>query len=402
MKRILPFIALITLFFGLQAQMPPRFIEAGLDLGLGASNNYFLLGDFFQETLVIDLDDIAANIGSGGYRLSANADARLLMNLKLKSKKRGDKIGLGLFSGLSQFALMSVPDSVFDLLSEGNLPDTTYSGDMGLRGDIFASIGLDASYARGPLSLSLSPSFYMPVVHIEKPTALYSLVTNSDGTASVMAQASIPLYSAVLLSQDMSMDAGQAIGAIFGSGGLDISLGGMYHLLPELSVGANFRNIPIAPARLTNRNMLNASFQLDMLGILSNVDTGNFYTMTNGYEFVSDQAPINVRRPFKMGAAAAYYPRALRWLTLDGKLELAIYDTVYADIGLRAKANLANIGLFVLSSAYEDMVWRNSANVGLNLRIVQMNLEIGSQSTDFFRALGWGGVYAGIGFRVGM
>ena len=78
MKKVLSIIcALCIVTFAFAEIDPPhRYFEIGTEVHVGVSNNWFSVPDFFQETLVVDLNKMADNLSSG-LTLDALLDARV-------------------------------------------------------------------------------------------------------------------------------------------------------------------------------------------------------------------------------------------------------------------------------------------------------------------------------------
>jgi hypothetical protein len=395
MKRLLCAIALACFLVPAFADIPDRVVELGTDLGAGAGNSYFTWSSFFNadQTLVVDINDMAAALG--GFSVNASASERSYLSLKIS------KLSLGAFMDLSVYSYAGIPDSLLQLLANGNTPDTDYDGSFGLKGDAYVSLGLSGGYTYGPITASVSPSYFMPVFHVDKPVMDFALDATEAGGYAATATANIPVYSVVPLSgEEMTLDVGQ----ILGSGGMDVTLAGSYQLLPELSVGGRAKNIPIFPARMSNRFLVAAAYSFELGNILANIDSGEFYTL-NATEptTTSDQTPIQVFRPFKLGVNAVYKPQMLKFLSLSPNMDFVIYDskTAYVDGGIKAEANLANLGIFSLSMGIEDLIWKNQLSMALNLRLLELDFLIGMQSGDFFKNFALSGAYAGLSFKIG-
>jgi hypothetical protein len=398
MKRLLCAFAIACFLVPAFADIPDRVVELGTDLGAGAGNSYFTWSSFFNadQTLVVDINDMAAALG--GFSVNASASERSYLNLKIS------KLSLGAFLDLSVYSYAGIPDSLLQLLANGNAPDTDYSGSFDLKGDVFVSLGLSGGYTYGPITASISPSYYMPIVHVDKPVLSFALDATQAGGYAATATADIPVYSAASLADPGNIDIMQALGTALGSGGVDVTLAGAYQLLPELSVGGRAKNIPIFPARMNERFHVAADYSFELGNILANIDTGNFFTMSAPEPTtVADQAPIQVFRPFKLGVNAVYKPQMLDFLSLSPNMDFVIYDskTAYVDGGIKAEANLANLGIFSLSMGIEDLIWKNQLSMALNLRILELDFLIGMQSGDFFKNFALSGAYAGLSLKIG-
>lgn len=399
MKKLSVFIFLVGLLATTWADKPRRVFELGFDVNIAASNNYIGLTDLMTETLVIDLDQISKDLSGSGFRVAAEGGADFFMNLNLK------KLQLGLFTNIQASGFSSLPGSLFELIAEGNEIDKAYKGDLQMWGDLNLEMGAKAGTKIdtpiGPVQIMIEPVYYMPLLHLHKPTASYMFETKNDGTIVASGTAEIPIYSVISLENiDGSPNFGGAVGNLFASGGLDLSLTGDYQLYPFLSVGGSLTQVPIVPARMKNRSLLKAKFSVETLSVLESIDSGDPVTTTEDSEFVYDSEDILFVRPFKIGAHAAYQPFG-KLLTVAPNLGLGYYNSLFMEFGLEGKLNLANIFIFSLSTAYEDLVWKEQVGLILNFRVVELQLLVGSYSPSFLKSFTLAGVGATLGMRIG-
>ncbi len=410
MKKLLPTVALfLILASSWAADAPRRFFETGFDLGVAASNNYIGLTDFFQETLVIDLDQIAADLSKPGFRLSGGADASWLMNLNL-----GKTLQMGVFFGLQGTTYGNVPGSLFELIAEGNTLDKAYTGDFLMWGDLNvelgAHVGTRIPTPVGPITVDFKPVYYMPLIHIEDPKTTYLFETRSDGTVVASLNATVPIYSVVSLEGiDSGIDTNEVISNLFSSGGLDLSVTGEYQLFPVLAVGASLKQIPIVPARLSNRALMTATYSVETQSVLDGISLGEeeegeeeteMFTTTEESDFTYDSSNVSFVRPFKIGLHAGYTPFG-KLLTVTPSLGLGVYNSVFMECGLEGKLNLANILILSLGTQYEDLAWSQQLRMIFNLRVLELNLFVGAQSPSFLKSFTGAGLGAGLGVRMG-
>lgn len=399
MKKLAIFIFLVGIVAISWADKSRRIFELGFDVNIAASNNYIGLTDLMTETLVIDLDQISKDLSSSGFRVAAEGGADFFMNLNLK------KLQLGLFTNIQGTGFSSLPGSLFELLAEGNEIDKAYKGDLQMWGDLNLEMGANVASKIetpiGPIQIKIEPVYYMPLLHLHKPTASYMFETKNDGTVVATGIAEIPIYSVISLENiDGSVDIGGAVGTLFSSGGLDLSVTGDYQLFPFLSVGATLTQVPIVPARMKNRSLLKAKFSVETLSVLESIDSGDPFTTTENSEFIYDSEDIMFIRPLKFGTHAAYQPFG-KLLTVTPNLGLGYYDSLFMEFGLEGKLNLANIFIFSLSTAYEDLVWKEQIGFVLNFRVVELHLLVGSYSPSFLKSFTLAGAGATLGMRFG-
>ena len=410
MKKYIIFATLIFITMFSFAAEPKRFgdarryIEFGVDAQAAFDNNYFTLGDFFQETLVIDLDLMAEEMSENGLSLSLGANVDLYGNFNFKN------FGFGLFTNIEASGYSSIPKSIFEILSEGNTLGKTYSGDLNLRGDTTietgAWFGTKIGTPIGKISFTFKPTYFIPVMHIHEPTTSYTVLSNTDGDFRASGTVDIPVYTAIPgAALETGEDINGYVSEMLSSGGLDFAVSADYALLPVLNVGARIKGLPLFPARMKYRTRVIGEYTVEMDPLLADSDaleSGDFVTTTNEYDFYHDEKNLQVFRPFKMGVTALYKPFRNNFMTLHPNLDLVIYNGVYVDAGVKLQTSLANILIFKLSSNIEDMIWKQQAGIILNARILELEVAAGFQSADFIKSFQGAGLNFMLGIRAGL
>lgn len=380
------------------AWIPDRIFEVGTDVEVGFGNTYFAADDFFNKkgVLVIDLNKMAANLPTDGLAFSLDERARFVTNLNLSPDFR-----LGLFFQVTSSGYTSLPKALFDLVAKGNGLDKAYTGTFKMRGDVNADLGATFGTNLFGFDVKFGGSYFIPLLHLEKPEASYSWRSNSDGTMVADVVADVPVYSVIPL--EGGIDSGKLVGNMFKAGGLDFSVAAEYPLLPDmLLVGGELKNIPLWPGRLEDRTRLVSKAQFSMADAAKNYNDPNLlYKTTQTTTFKSDKAAISVIRPFKLGSHATYLPFGSPIVSLTGNLGLGVYDWVYPEFGLQAQADLWKWLVFRLASQYEDQLWKQKVALDLNLWLVEFDLGVTSQSQDLAKSFG-AGLSLNLGVRLGM
>jgi len=378
---------------------PHRIVEFGTDFSGGFSNNYFTLGSFFNEdqTLVLDFNDIAESVATDGFCLGGEVGTKILFGVNIPKL-----FGVQLYVSLDGSTISSIPASLFDLIANGNSLTEANSGAFTLGGSLYLTIGAEAVARVGPIDLTVRPEYFMPIIYVDKPTASYSFGADENGVFSAKGSVDASLYSIVPFN-DLTggVDVNTMLNNLLASGGVDVFIGAEYQLMPMLDLGASLEGIPLVPARLSSRAHVTASFDWVMEGLLNSLLAGNFAAPTlDGPVVTNDTNAISVYRPFKLGAYASWRPLfSSKLLTLEPSLALAVTPTptMYVDCGLTGRLKLAEVLLVEVGSHCEDLVWRESLTVGLNLRVSEIILEVSSCSPSFVRSF----MGSGFGFSIG-
>lgn len=371
--------------------LPDRTFEMGLDVQAGFGNNYFSVGDFLQETLVIDLNDMADTFNDEGLALSTDVKVKNLFNLNLSPDFR-----LGFFFQTKASGYSNVPKAFFDLAANGNKLDKTYSGPMKLRGDVISELGATFGTWIYGFDTKFGASLFFPLVHLEKPEAKYTFRTGSDGKVTASVVADLPVYSVAPLEDGVNTS--DILANLLSAGGFDISVGAEYPLFPDLLiVGADFQNIPILPARMVERTRFLSTMTFTADNIAANYDSDDLTQTDQESSFESDKAPISVLRPFKFNTHAVYTPMGTPLFKLIPNLGLGVYSWVYPEFGLKAQFDFWKWLVIDVGTSYEDELWKQAMGINLNLWLMELDLALAGQSQDIAHSLG-----SGVGLSVGL
>ncbi|MDR2739789.1 MAG: hypothetical protein LBB68_08180 [Treponema sp.] len=414
MKRI-SVIVLFMCTLSLRAQdKPHRLIELGFDAGASIANSYLIMKDILRETVTLDLsqmDDLY-----DGFSVLFNAHGKAFINVNL-----GVSWGFGLFAGADAMGQFKIPQSMVELLARGNDLNKSYSDDLGLGAAAFLETGFWTSLKFRRIKFTVQPAYYVPLAYLGKPTVHYSFCAGEDGTISVHGKYKAELYTPISLGDAGSLDIGSIlskdsldIGNILSKGGIDISLRAEYPLYYNLILGGTITHIPFFPAQLSDKYSISGSFGFPDKDGKDGKDKKNIIDIINGKEDAPElimNPPEKgngnkiVLRPLKVGVDAVYRPFRLRLLAVKPNLALvfnSIYDIpVYADFGLTGELNLADIFILGVGTRYEDLVWKQRANLVLNFRVIELGIGISTQSQQFLKSFQGAGLGVDVGFRMG-
>jgi hypothetical protein len=106
-------------------------------------------------------------------------------------------------------------------------------------------------------------------------------------------------------------------------------------------------------------------------------------------------------RPIELGIHAVYYPFRSHILSLTPNIGLGIYDGNYMNAGLKAEANLGNWIVLFLQSQLEDRLWNQEVGLNINIGLIELDLLVGGQSSDFSTSFTCG-VTGSLGMKIGL
>ncbi len=416
MKRIITCILLALLVLSSLTAQSARFGDARryFELGVrgngGFSNNVIAASDIFQEVIVIDLVQLSKDLPEEGIVFSMEADTGFDLSLNLKN------FGAGLSFGVETSGYGTIPKGIVDLLAEGNRLDETNSGNAEIIADVRMVLdtwfGTRVSTPFGKINLRVNPGYYVPLLHIADTDIQYSFRTNSDGSMEARSVMDIPVYTSFsgTLVEDAiengDFDAASAFSGI-PAGGLDLSAEADYKLFSFLTVGARVKSIPFIPAVMKNRTRVIVTNEAVMTPLLSDetdvddINVDDQITTTESTEYVYDTKEIRVLRPFKLGVNAVYAPFSNKLLTLHPNLDLAVYQGVYADVGLKVQVSLADLLILKLSTNLEDRLWKQQAGIILNARVIELEAAFAGTSASFTKSFQGAGTSLLLAVRMG-
>ncbi|MDR1250052.1 MAG: hypothetical protein LBK63_12205 [Treponema sp.] len=382
---------------------PRRFVETGFDAGGSFANSYLRTGDIFKEKITLDTSQMAGELGNGlAVMFDAHGEAFINFNL-------GALWGIGFFVGMDSLGQFRIPQSMVELLTEGNDPDKSYSDNLSIGAAAFLETGFWASAKIRRIKFTIRPAYFLPLAYLSKPRANYAFAIKDDGSVTVAGNYRVEVYTPLPLNEIEDFDdIGSLPGKIdvwdmFGKGGVDMVLRAEYPVYHNFTVGASLGHIPLAPARLTEKYSLSGDFEITKT--LEDIINNDFDLPDIDPVSEFDEDHKMVFRPFKIGVDAVYRPFNIRLLTLRPEAALvfnSVYDTpVYLDFGAAAELNLGDIFMLSAGTHLEDLVWKERAGLTLNFRIVEISAGITTQSQQFLRSFQGAGFAVDVGVRLG-
>ena len=158
MKKTLLFCMVLCLGFQVYGQIPRRYFELGVDVDVGAANNYLGLLDVLnhEKKIKINLDLLPVKTGLG---LDVDAEFKAFMNVQTRSKH---EVGFGFYVGVDAAVYGNLPGEIMELVSRGNANNQSFSCDINAGASVFADLGIEAHAKFGKLTLGLSPAVLFP------------------------------------------------------------------------------------------------------------------------------------------------------------------------------------------------------------------------------------------------
>ena len=377
-----------------------RFFEIKTGVDFDVSNNLFAANEFMKKDLVIDLRKIADECPENGLNLRADAAPRVEMNINVSD------FHLGFASGLELYESLNVGKDLFDFLGYGNsigqTMDFTFTDDT----DLFAFSQLTVGFRLGRLQITAQPALFMPIVSVRGGGGSITALNDAEGNFNVGMNLNLDVYSAVELKKNeegsVSFDTSK-IESILKSGyGFDLGGGVALNLTKSLKIDTTCR-IPIIPGHLNYKSNVQGGFDYKMkLTDFENAEkTERETTVTNVEESLAVHRPLKVDvyldknllgSLFNARAGAGF---GIRRPFCDAAV---FYPEYYLGFGI----NLIDMIKVGVSTQYKDQLFIHQLGTTFNIRLIQLDLGISSQSSSFKKSLSVGGVgayaYLTVGF----
>ena len=365
--------------------------EFGFQVGAGVANDLLGVGEIFSRDIVLDLNKLEKAIGKDGFDIYAGLlETGIFLNIKNLPIAKG-RWGIGFFAGAEGSLRGNIPQSIFTLISQGNIDKHVFEGDINVFGGIFAKAGLKTSAKYGKLSVGLTQTFYAPMFYIPKSGINFYFDT-TDGIY-LSSGGEISIYSPFVENGELKI-------------GFDLSFQGEYALFSFLDVGGTLSGLPIAPASLKNGiRMTMTNEPLDITG----------EDLINGEEIIfpdfglgdseAFSAKKNVFRPMRFDVYARYKPFGGREIiVLRPNIGFTVDITEnegYFNVGAEAILNLKDLLIPYYYIGREEGLWKNRLGFAFNLRAFRLDMEAAFQSQSFSGSFSLKGLAVNLGLSFG-
>lgn len=352
-----------------------RFFEIQAGAKLGLSNNSMLLGDFLQEELVLDLNEIADQVPSSGFNISGNVLPSFHTKLNVAV------VSLAVNLGVDASASAVIGKDIFDFLGKGYNINDTIEANIGANVDVFAFANVDVGIKLKKFRLTVTPAVFLPIISTSSSAGTVSVTNDSSGNVTMRYDMNVNVYSQIDIInrayniQEMIQNAGYDV-----SGALTIPFG------DKLLATAKAR-IPMVPGKATYLTNVSSSFVFE-----GNIVSGNYTQSNTGFELTSGTTDgYSVHRPLKAGLYLDYLPLGnFLDLTFGGGIGIRhpFTDTykIYPEYTFGLTMNVIKIIKLGLSTEYTDQVFIHQLGLALNLRFLEIDAGVSAQSANFFKS----------------
>jgi len=357
-------------------RVPDRTYEAGLNIDVGFANNVLAINEIFQKTLVLDLDKLAnglsAHIGIGASPLYFNYNS-------------GNGWGFGLSTGVDAQGVVGISGKMLSFKQAENEKSD-------VSGAVFAQIQPSGFFHLDKFKIKVKLSVFYPIFYVE-PDLSYTF-KNADAGAIIDLRYNLRAYSAWPLEGSPDLTA---------SIGIDFNLGAEYPLsevlgltekfrILDFDVGVDIINLPMIPAQMKDymeiSGRIGGDSPLDFSGLLSG--EGGLDSLFTDATTVYGKDKKSILRPFKMLFWADWRPFETKIISFIPILGFSI-SPFYSqpgsfEAGIKARLDLSNRFIAELGIGYFDRLWKNSLDIAVNFRAVEINIGAHLQSQDFVKS----------------
>jgi len=370
-----------------KGRIKDRTVEFGLNAKAGFSNDFLSAAEFFQKTIVLDLDKIKDGI-------SINFDANvspLYFNFNHKNNW-----GFGLSIKTDVYGLIGLSGKMLSF-SEAVAEKSDISA------AVFAEAAIPVFFHLQKLKIKVKPALYYPVIYAVSDIS-YTYSTDNKGSILNLAY-DINVHSAYSLEK---------YNGITASPGVDFQLGVEYPLsnalglrdkffMLDFDLGLDIVNIPLLSSSVKDYMKISGNVGSDKPFIFGSDDSD----MEKLFSFNSDNTTYGedkqkVKRPFKMIAWGNWRPFGIRLFTVIPEAGFALnplYSKPFSmEAGLKTRLDISNLFIATFGMGFYDRLWRNSLDLALNLKAFEFDLGVDLRSQKFTKS--WTG--SGFGVNAGL
>ncbi|MDR3249300.1 MAG: hypothetical protein LBT39_11000 [Treponema sp.] len=406
-KRVLAVFLFPILFPGaLGAQdwsMPNRTVELGLDVDGGFGNSLIKIEDVFNihKTLLIDLKSLPDGELFAGEQAAASA----FINVNI-----GKDWSFGVFAGTQVDAFQSAPKEVADLLRKGNAKTKSVDISMSGGGSAFVDAGIKAQFRVKKLRLTVKPAAYVPLIYVPPPEMDFDLDMDDSANMSLKGTVNMDVYSAFSLEEMTQEGFSGDIGDYLPDPlplGFDMTLEGLYSLLPVLDLGLGIANVPLYPSHLRYRMHQDIKMEGNWTDMYDTLTAGDFdLPEMESDQYFEENATFLAFRPLRFDFFAEYRPVEIDLFVIRPHIGFSVltiygYDTACFNIGLDGQINIVNLFSLSLGTGYVERMWKHSVGIRLNFRAIELDLGVSLRGPDIVSSFKGKGLGASLGIRLG-
>ncbi len=372
------------------------FLEIGVSQGVSASNNYFTAAQILQPEFLIDFNDLSAQIGEESLALVSTVGTETHASLSLFG------LTAGLYFSVDGVVSAGVPGSLFTILAEGNELGETYTDSAPVIGRVFAEAGAHAGYRFRDWEIGMKLGLFAPLLYSAPDAAVSYEFSTTETTTNFEGGLSIPAFSAYNLADPQIASTADVIDSL---DGIKIDFGLVRLRNGDPWFGANVGGITLSPAVVDKKIRLDANATATIDNPAGNFDGGDpseaISTEVSDFEpsFLGD-ADEEIGMP--MQAGGFYRSTIIPGIALTGYAQLYFSDPFLYSVGGMIEGDIFPLNLFYFGLGYDRVTWHADAGLRINIRILEVGLNVGVASPRFETMWGGAGLKADLFFAIGI
>lgn len=428
MKKIVSVLVLLCVLVSAFAEIntTKRILEVDAGGDLGFANSYFSLSDFLKEVVVIDFNDMAEKTSDG---LMLNFDSNVWTDFNLNF---GKKFHLGFHANVDAATRFVLSQDIIDFIANGNELDKPINASLAGGADIFATTGLTFGTMINKFKVRVGSNVFVPLVHIENARVECSAVANSDGTNEVKGKALVDFYLPTVVNSNGTFSSFDELFSdeyfnglleLNSYAGFDLEASVEYPLFNFLDLGVYVKNIPLVPAKLYSKAVIEKEFEMSTTSLLDGFEVTSSEESDESDESEATEigtyevfeTPKEIARKFEFGAVAAIRPFGEKLLAIRPRIGFAFDDPSQLTIesfkntinnfgfsfGVNAELNFLYFFHLYADSAYDSAIWTQQFGLGVDIHFVEVTMNFASQGTDFVGSFLGSGLKAKLGVKIG-
>lgn len=383
-------------------EIPNRFLEFGVDMDFGFSNNYFAAKDILKEEWIFDFSEMAGELGEDGLRFDGNLNASGFVNLNLTNG-----ISVKAKTGYESYGSGNISRELFDFIGNGNSLNETLSFDGNMSMDMFAYTSADVNFDIGGFRVGAGIGCFLPLMHVETTKIDAYFVNGPDG--SIVTKAFMGLKANSCFNMQPFIDGDYDVSKISNSGdatvGIDLS-GSVEREVFKSLTARGYMRLPVIPGSLKDVAYGVYEMNYTASSVISMVEDGASNLSFEEGDKLYGTETYWISRPFHMGAEIAWRPFG-QYVTFNALLGFGVkYPWTeeakgFVEYNFGVNAALFNMLGMSLSSSYLNEVFIHQVGMMLNFRVFEIDIGVSSQGANFSKSCAGSGIGAFAAVKVG-
>jgi len=375
---------------------PRKYFETGLSAKMAVSNSYFTLEQLFPAdgVLLLDFNQMLTTLEDRDLKVAANLEFEEHVVMTIFG------VSLGEYVSMDGSISSAIPNKIIKVMADGITLGETNEDDADVYGRVFLKGGMYAGYRWKNWQFSTKAGAFAPLVYTDKDARFtYNVSNGAGGDITAETSVSIPVYSLFNLTDMSNTDTAALIDGM----GYNLDLGAVKMRNGKPHYGFSLTGLTVSPAKLPYTTTVSASASMTTSDLL-NYEEGSepWSTDSNAEDMETLESLYEVSLPLALGGfyCLTGYPRFIDWV---GNGELILDEgNLLVSGGLTAKGAISPLSALSVSVGYDKFLWEASAELRVNLRVIEVGVDVGLSNTHFLNLFTTRGLNAGFNLALGL